>query len=282
MIAVSRRIPVFLGESFQVAPAWRVALASVGISENADWPRVAGGDLVSASSTGRCFRLVAGASGIVYFKREVYPVWKWLEFFLRPAKTRIEVFAYRRFRELGIPAPEVLAVGERRICGMLVAAFVVTREVPDTVDLQRFATQVWWLMEPREKACAYREIAGQLLTQLRTAHDAGVYHRDLKWRNILVQKTGAGYLPVWIDAPRAQFRRTGYQRGVIVDLSSLARVALSTTSRFDRMRFLCRYLGADRKPGDARSLYRAVARHLQRRPPRTLNLPSHRGVEQSG
>ncbi len=211
-----------------------------------------------------------GNGEAVYFKRDVYPLRRGLKFLGRPARAAVEVFAYRRLRELDIPAPEVLASGERRVLGLLQACFIVTREVPETMDLRRFAASVWTRMTGPERKRVYEEIAGALLAQVRTAHDAGFFHHDLKWRNVLIRRTPQGYEPIWIDAPRAAHRRFTRRRGIIVDLSGLARLAVSATSVYDRMRFVCRYLGPARAPGEASALYRAVSRHLRRRPPRTL------------
>jgi hypothetical protein len=64
------------------------------------------------------------------------------------------------------------------------------------------------------------------------------------------------------------------QRGVMVDFSNLARTAVFLLSEYERMRFICRYLGRGRKPGEAKRLYRKVEQHLGRRPPKPLNLPA--------
>ena len=74
-------------------------------------------------------------------------------------------------------------------------------------------------------------------------------------------------MPVWIDAPRASRMLCRRGRGVMVDLSGLARPAIFLLSKYDRMRFIWRYLEGERRPGDAKRLYRKVAAHLDRRPP---------------
>ena len=78
---------------------------------------------------------------------------------------------------------------------------------------------------------------------------------------------------MWIDAPRADIKRLRRKRGIMVDLSGLARMAVSMLSVYARMRFICQYLGRERKPGDAKNLFQQVARHLSRRPPKPLRLP---------
>jgi serine/threonine protein kinase len=275
MITLSRAIQVIHGSKFLVKPPWRERLAAVGIAEDRDWAAVVGEELMSSSSNvTKCYRSKLGDGSVVFFKRYVYPRKFWMEFWMRPGKSAVEAWAYRRLAELGIPTLDVLAFGERRILGMLIATFIVTREVPDTRELSAFAIEVWSRMPEQERRRVYKQIAQQLVEQLRTAHDHRFYHHDLKWRNILIQRKGDSYTPVWIDAPRASrmpFRR---KRGVMVDLSGLARIAVSLLSKYDRMRFVCRYLGRERKPGEAKRLYRQVAGHLGRRPPRPVKLPT--------
>jgi tRNA A-37 threonylcarbamoyl transferase component Bud32 len=209
----------------------------------------------------------------VYFKRYVYAKKKWHEFFLRPAKPAVELWAYSRLQSLGIPTLEVVAFAERRLFGMMVAGCIVTRGVPDTIDLGAFARTVWchWPRERRIETA--RALAGALLDQARTAHRHGFFHHDLKWRNILVNAQGDPESLVWIDAPRASRMLFRERRGVVTDLSGLARIAISLFSRFELMRFVHLYLGAEGGSTEAKRLFSQVQRHLGRRMPRPVNLP---------
>lgn len=270
MITLVRMVQVFHGWRFRVEPAWKERLAAIGIAEDKDWTRVIGDRLMSSSPATKCYRTTLPDGGTVFFKRYVYPKKFWLEFWMRPGKAAVETWAYRHLHALGIPTLEVVAFGERRILGMLIATFLVTREVPETQTLIAFATGTWSGMPGSERRRVYHEIAGQLVAQLRTAHRGRFFHHDLKWRNILVRRDGERYMPVWIDAPRASRMPLRRGRGVMVDLSGLARPAIFLLSKFDRMRFIWRYLEGKRRPGDAKRLYRKVARHLERRPPPPL------------
>jgi hypothetical protein len=155
---------------------------------------------------------------------------------------------------------------------MLLAACIVTRGIPNTIDLVAFAKTVWcrW-PRPRRRQAAFA-IAERLLDQARTAHVAGFFHHDLKWRNLLIDPDGNPDTLVWIDAPRASTMPGRRRRGVIADLSGLARIAISLFSRTDRMRFLRLYLGPEDGPVARRELFRDVDRHLARRMPRALVL----------
>jgi tRNA A-37 threonylcarbamoyl transferase component Bud32 len=273
MITLARHVQVFHGQRFLVDPAWKERLGMVGIACDRDWARLVGEKLVSTSPSTKCYRMVLPDAEVIYFKRYTYPLRKILEFWLRPGKCAVEVWAYGRLQSLGIPTLDVVAFGERRILGMLTATFIVTREVPDSEELGKFVINTWCRMPEPERRRVYNEIAAQLIEQVRIAHRGGFFHHDLKWRNILVQKQDGRYATVWIDAPRASRMRFRERRGIMVDLSGLARIAVSLLSKYDRMRFVWRYLDGGRKAGDAKRLYQDVAQHLGRRPPKPLKLP---------
>jgi tRNA A-37 threonylcarbamoyl transferase component Bud32 len=268
MIALTRSVQVFHGESFVIDPSWREILHRAGIGKGSDWATISIGERVSGSPHSGCFRVELEDGKVIYFKRYSYPSNRWFEFMFRPGKAAVEAWAYYTLKLLGIPTLEVVAFGERRIFGYLVSSFIVTREVPDAQDLRKYGSEIWFHMSEDERKRVYKDVSWQLTQQMRKAHAAGFFHHDLKWRNILLQQKDNHFLPVWIDAPRASSMRLRQRRGVVVDLSGLARIAISLLSKYDRMRFVCSYLGDTRRPGDASRLYREVASHLGRRMPK--------------
>jgi hypothetical protein len=273
MQCVARKLHTWHGEVWWIDPDWRTRLAEAGITQQTAWTEFVGDELVSFSqNVTQCHRSDLPSGGSIYVKRYVYPRRFWHEFWLRPAKSAVECWAYTRLRALGIPTLDVLALGERRRFGMLLAACIVTRGIPNTIDLVAFAKTVWcrW-PRPRRRQAAFA-IAERLLDQARTAHVAGFFHHDLKWRNLLIDPDGNPDTLVWIDAPRASTMPGRRRRGVIADLSGLARIAISLFSRTDRMRFLRLYLGPEDGPVARRELFRDVDRHLARRMPRALVL----------
>ena len=270
---MQRKVHVLHGQVFRVDEAWRASLESIGISPASDWTRVVGDALVSESPSLRCYRCDLPGTQTVYFKRYVYAKRKWHEFFLRPAKAAVELWSYSRLKALGIPTLEVVAFAERRLFGMLAAACIVTRGVSHTVDLEAFARNVWCHWPRVRRMETARALASTLLVQARTAHRGGFFHHDLKWRNILVNPAGDPDSMVWIDAPRASRMRLRERRGVITDLSGLARIAISLFSRFELMRFIHIYLGEKGSSAEAKRLFKQVHRHLGRRMPRPVDLP---------
>lgn len=273
MNCTQRKLHTLHGDVFRVDDAWREALAELGIAAESDWTRFVGDLLVSTALSVKCYRCDMGRQQTVYFKRYVPSKKAWYEFLLRPSKPAVECWAYSRLRELGIPTLEVVAFAERRRFGIFLAGCIVTRGIPDTMDLDAFARNVWCHWPRARRVETARVVAATLLAQARIAHRNGFFHHDLKWRNILVNPAGEPGSLVWIDAPRASRMRLRARRGVITDLSGLARIAISLFSRFELMRFVHLYLGEGASGVDAKRLFRQVQQHLSRRMPRPVDLP---------
>lgn len=272
MLDVTRRVQLLHGRLFRVLPEWQSRLAALGIAQDQDWMNLSVGALVSRSPSTRCFRIALQGGESVYFKRYVYAPRKLLEFWLRPSKATVEAFGFTRLHRLGIPTLEVLAFGEVRFFGMLRGAFLVTRGIPHSQGMDRFAEKVWHRMSASERDRVYEELSGKLVEQVRRAHAARFFHHDLKWRNILIQSDEqGGYTPIWIDCPRARIQRLRWRRGVMVDLSGLGRLALSYCTLRQRYGFLRRYLGIEAHKEEVKRLYRRIQAHQARRPVRLLS-----------
>jgi hypothetical protein len=256
---------VFHGEQFHVSSAWVERLAAVGILAGANWSEQSGGEVMSASALGQVRRISLNDEVRIYFKAERYPLSRRFKFWLRPARTTVEVFAYAKLFELGIPTLTTIAWGERRVFGLPTETLVVTLAVHNSADLRAFASETWRNMCASERKVILRSTYTALADQLRCAHARGFVHHDLKWRNVLMRETENGYEPVWIDPPRAAIWRLRRRRGAVVDLSDLARPAVFLISRYHRMRFLLRYLGRHRQPGAATALWRDIDARVSRR-----------------
>jgi Lipopolysaccharide kinase (Kdo/WaaP) family len=274
MINLARRIQLFSGRKFLVEADYERQLRELGIHADMDWVNYPGGELVSDSPTTRCRRITSADGSAFYFKRYICPFQRGIQFWMRPGKGAVEVWAYRQLQALGIPTLDIVAFGEERVLGVLQSNFLISRAVPNSQDLDHFALNSWYQMPEPMRRQAYNEVSSHLIMQTRRAHKARFFHHDLKWRNILVRKQDNHYSTVWIDAPRASKMRLRKARGAIVDLSGLARIAVSLLSVYDRMRFIWKYLGRGRRPGDSKRLYRKVAANLSRRPPDPIQMPA--------
>ena len=188
-----------------------------------------------------------------------------------------EVFSYAQLKKAGVPTLDAVAWGTIRDYGILRATCIVTRAIPDSEDLEQFAQNHWCSMTPPERSCAIREISSEIIKYLQLAHRRHFFHYDLKWRNILVTKDEQGvYRCTWIDSPKGRYLWLRHGRGQMVDLSALARLALSYLSRTQRLRFIYKYLGTGASRREARRLFRKIDRHLSRRMPVIFD-PGYRG-----
>lgn len=260
---------VFHGAGLFISPRHASALQALGLGPSSDWSRFKSGEIITEGSTS-CYKIpLPGQQAHVFFKRYSVEGEPW-RFFLRKSKAACETINYHRLQTLGIPTLNVIACYEKRTLGRLVWACIVTEEIENSLQLDQFVEQIWSKMPPDEQGEVFDSIKNQLFDQLRTAHAARFFHLDLKWRNVLIQKTDAGYRPVWIDCPRGRTMRIQWRRGIVADLSALARLAISHFSRSQQMRFIYDYLGPGASRSQARQLFRDVHRHLSRRPPRSM------------
>lgn len=273
MITVKKRlIQCFFGKKVVIDALWQDCLHKKGIHHGAAWEQVEGDELVSRAPSIRAYRM-SSDHGYVYFKRQILSLKSGLAFWLRPSKAVVECWSYGRLNDIGIPCPELLAFGEKRRFGVLVSTFLVTKEVPDTQDLLSFSREFWYFQDKQEKQRICRQIIDQLAPQLRLAHDRHFFHHDIKWRNLLVQREDDNFNVFWIDSPRASRMVLRKKRGVMVDLSCLARVAIGMLSPYERVRFLYKYLGKNREKGELRYWVQRVDSHLSRRPPKPFVPP---------
>lgn len=272
MLHPKRRMACFHGEFYCSAPQWADRLADAGIAAGANWTALDIGEIRSESGFGAVRRLTLSDGSRVYFKAECYAWRQRLKSWLRPLRTTIEVFAYGQMQRMDIPTLTTLGWGERRFLGLPLSSFVVTLEAPDSRDLKEFGVDEWQHLDEPRKSEIYQQLAGQLAQQLRVAHAHHFVHHDLKWRNVLVQPTSQGWRCIWIDPPRAAFWRVRLKRGRVVDLADLASLGVLLVSKYNRMRFIFSYLGAERRPGEAAALCRSIDRRLARRRSRAHEL----------
>lgn len=264
---------VFHGVKVYFADGWKERLSSIGLSPEMDWAQLEIGQLVRRSTITKCFRICLADGHVVYFKRYTYFTRRSYSFLL-PSKSVIEAAGYAELDQLGIPTLEVIACGEMREFGVVRAAFVVTLEIPNSQNLEVFARNVWYFLEDDKRQTIRRSLAIQVLDQVRVAHQAGFFHHDLKWRNILVQKQDdGGYLTVWIDCPRSSWRPMRRYNAIVNDLSDLSRVALSYFGCFTQFRMIKYYLGDGHCAHDAKKLFFDVKKSLARHPPKPVKLP---------
>ncbi len=125
-------------------------------------------------------------------------------------------------RARGLPVPEVIAWGAEYKWGLPTRTFLLQRRVMDALDLQYYLSDVEMAGNSRIK------VLQELGHSVRQLHGAGLAHRDLYLRNILVAVRSGQQQLIFIDCPRAERRRYWPRAGFLrrADLYSVARDAL--------------------------------------------------------
>ena len=273
---LKRMLAVFNGEVRFISPNWSHELDNLGFSQQSDWAVIKSGTCVSESEITNCFKIVLDDGRSIFFKRYTYPPKKQWRYWMRASKAQVETFAYSQLKKLGIATLNVIAFGESRSFGKLKAAYLITEGVDDSMDLQQFAKQVWFKLSKDERSKVYEDLRAQIFHQLDLCHQAKFFHQDLHWRNILVTQENGQYKTVWIDCPRAAYRKLPFnaKHGQMVDLSCLGRRALDYLSRSERYRALEAYLQMNNLGWNARSLFKEIQAHHARspNPPKSLGI----------
>ena len=142
--------------------------------------------------------------------------------FLGPSRALNELEVTARAEASGAPVPHVLCLVLWPVMGPLWSAMIGTREESQVEDLFEFLTK---LDDRATRRCSLRQVG----SAIRRLHDAGVEHRDLQLRNILVRK-GEPPEIVLVDLDRARFHARGTMPPGCraANLGRLARSAVKT------------------------------------------------------
>jgi hypothetical protein len=224
-----------------------------------------------ASLVGRDARSIAIP---VFFKQYQHVPASWA-FLGRRSKARCEFDNYGVFARLNLASAEAIAVGEDRdALGRLRRAFILTRAIPAAMTLVEFMQGPGRDRSSAETRALRKRLIRQLAGMTRRIHEAGFFHHDLVWRNVLVapdpDPAAAGAPRVWwIDCPRGGMVRWGFgrRRRAIKDLASLDKPAGRWCTRAERLFFVREYLGLRRLDAGARQLVRAALHYRKHRWP---------------
>ena len=104
-----------------------------------------------------------------------------------------------RLARSGVPTPEILAVGSRRVAGCFRAQAIVSREIAGARNLHELARE-------RLSGARRREILDRAASVLRDMHDAGFEHADLNLANLVWGRGAAGETLFVVDLERGRFR----------------------------------------------------------------------------
>jgi len=119
-----------------------------------------------------------------------------------PSRALLELRVTTRAEAAGAPVPHVVCLVLWPAAGPFWSALIGTREERGATDLLEFLRVA---EDPGERRAILREVGAAV----RRLHDAGVDHRDLQLRNILVVEEGGARRIVVIDLDRAVYHPRG-------------------------------------------------------------------------
>ena len=167
--------------------------------------------------------------------------------YLGRSRIRAEWENLELIAKMNIPTLEWVAFGEEKKLLGSKKGVLVTRDLPGVEDLEAIANsetsalqQGRWINSVSQKLSSY----------VRIMHDHNFVHGDLKWRNILVNRSDPTEVYVF-DCPQGR-RLPGVvlapvlNRAKIKDLACLDKVAKYKLRRTQRMRFYLSYSGLEK------------------------------------
>lgn len=118
----------------------------------------------------------------------------------------VELGIVERATALGIPTAEVLALVLQRSGLFFYRADLVTREIPDSVNLADYLGALFRRKGRTDFLVVRRQLLSLVASLLRKMHYAGIYHADLNLKNILIQETADTLKCHIIDLDRARYQ----------------------------------------------------------------------------
>ncbi|MDP6263933.1 MAG: lipopolysaccharide kinase InaA family protein [Pseudomonadales bacterium] len=177
-------------------------------------------------------------AGKCYYVKKYQRAGKHLRRYVGRSRVRAEWENLQLFKVIGIPTPPVVAYGEEVGYNVSHRGALVTEEVTGTVDLHSLAKMRSELLNDHRWI---DQVLDQLSGYVRTMHQHGFVHNDLKWRNILVTRLRDPKV-YFIDCPQGRHSfGPMLTRGIVKDLACLDKVAKNQLSRVDRLSFFLKY-----------------------------------------
>jgi tRNA A-37 threonylcarbamoyl transferase component Bud32 len=183
--------------------------------------------------------------GTFYLKHFRIADWKaWLRNAVRACPSELERRAVDRVAAAGLATMDVVAIGKTLRAGVVTDSFLISREIPDAVQLDDFLLTTFRELSPLRQARLRQRMAVELGSLAARMHEAGLWHVDFHAGNVLVE-LGEGDQPrLWlIDLHAAKFRRSLSRRQRLANIAALHQFFAGRITRTDRLRFWRAYDG---------------------------------------
>ena len=187
--------------------------------------------------------------------------------YLHGSRSWRELLLCEEARRRGIDTIEVLAAEHHRFLGPIHTGDLLSKEIEGSIDLLSYLSGA--AEPPRWALAEKRRVIVAAAKAVRRMHEAGLFHRDLHLKNILIRQDREGDVEVRIiDLDRSRFYHKVSPRHCRSNLSRLNRSVVkfgagSAVTRTDRMRFYRNYVDGDQPSRqERRRLFAACRRNL--------------------
>ncbi len=209
------------------------------------------------------YRLIL-PQGTFYLKHYRTPDWQAvLQNVVRPAKADLEWRSARRVSELGLKTIETVAVGRRRVLGVVTDNFLISRAIENVQPLDEFVAETLPGFESSEQCRFRQEIARRLGRLAAALHRGGILHRDLHPGNVLIQRQDNGAQLFLIDLHALHQKRFLTRRQIARNLALLNNFFARRSSLADRCRFLKAYFEASNQRQPDQRISRDTLRFVE-------------------
>jgi heptose I phosphotransferase len=243
-------------------------------------------------STGRLLLPAAGRRLGVYLKRHYrLPWWRGLLAALWPGRgwsPAVEEYRHLQWaRDIGLPVPASVAVGEFLGPWGRLQSFLAVEELADMLPLHRAVPLAERRLDPQTFLRWKRSLIAEMARVARLLHDHRLFHKDFYFCHFYIAREDTGVIPEWrgrvflIDLHRLGHHPLTWRLWQSKDLAQLlySSDVAGVTAR-DRLRFWRLYLGGGRATWKTRWLRRLVmlrwrryVRHNARHPGLRTPLP---------
>jgi tRNA A-37 threonylcarbamoyl transferase component Bud32 len=189
--------------------------------------------------------ILEGSQESLYIKRYNYQNRLYvLKNLFRPSRAKRVWKVSQKLVACNIPTPLPISFLEQRKGRLLIKSFFISQKVDGALNLNAAFQQLQTdssVQDTKQK----KSLIHQVANMIRSLHDCGICHRDLKASNILVQGISKQAEKLYlVDLDSARIQKGVPKKGRIRDLSRLNASLFFTTgiSTTDRLRFLHNYL----------------------------------------
>ena len=183
--------------------------------------------------------------GTFYLKHFRVADWKaWLRNAVRACPAELERRAVDHVAAVGLATMEIVAIGKTLRGGVVTDSFLISREIPDAVQLDDYLLSMFRELSPQRQARLRQRLAVELGMLAARMHEAGLWHVDFHAGNVLVELGDDDQPRLWlIDLHAAKSRRALSHRQRLANIAALHQFFAGRMTRTDRLRFWRAYDG---------------------------------------